>query len=102
MGLQAEIQVLSLSNYAALRSSRRYWVQKFVGYLLIFLGIIFLILNVAAWLGIITPASGTTLLAQASAWDVLVALINKLPWLSIVGLLLIYAGMKMIGVRLPF
>jgi hypothetical protein len=77
-------------------------VQKFVGYLLIFIGIVFLILNVLVWLGIIAPASTTTLLAQASAWDVLLALIDKLPWLSIVGLLLIYAGMKMIGIKLPF
>lgn len=77
-------------------------MQKFVGYLLIFIGIVFLILNVLVWLGIIAPVSTTTLLAQASAWDVLLALINKLPWLSIVGLLLIYAGMKMVGVKLPF
>ena len=77
-------------------------MQKSVGYLMIFLGIVFLILNVAVWLGIIITTSGGTMLAQATAWDVLLALVNKLPWLSIVGLLLIYAGMKMIGVKLPF
>jgi hypothetical protein len=75
-------------------------MQKVVGYILIFLGMAFLILNVLAWLGVVTPAAG--LLAQVSGWDVLLALVNKLPWLSIVGLLLIYAGLKMIGVKLPF
>jgi hypothetical protein len=39
---------------------------------------------------------------SATGFDVLLALIEKLPWLAIVGLLLIYAGMKMIGVSLPF
>ena len=76
-------------------------MQKVVGYILIFLGIAFLILNVLVWLGLITPVSGL-LLAQANAWNVLLALVNKLPRLSLVGLLLIYAGMKMIGVKLPF
>ena len=65
------------------------------------LGIAFLILNVLAWLGLITPVSGL-LLVQANAWDVLLALVNKLPWLSLVGLLLVYAGMKMVGIKLPF
>lgn len=76
-------------------------MQKTVGYILIFLGIAFLILNVLVWLGVLTPAPGI-ILARASGWDVLLALVNKLPWLSLVGLLLIYAGMKMIGIALPF
>ena len=76
-------------------------MQKVVGYILIFLGVAFLILNVLVWLGLIAPVSGLRL-AQANAWNVLLALVNKLPWLSLVGLLLIYAGMKMIGVKLPF
>ena len=76
-------------------------MQKVVGYILIFLGIAFLILNVLVWLGLITPVSGL-LLAQAKVWNVLLALVNKLPWLSLVGLLLVYAGMKMVGIKLPF
>jgi len=75
-------------------------MQKSIGYLMILLGIAFLILNVLAWLGVITPAGGM-MLAQATGWDVLLALVNKLPWLSLVGLILIYAGMKMVGVKLP-
>jgi len=53
-------------------------MQKIVGYILIFLGIAFLILNLLAWLGLITPVSGL-LLVQANAWDVLLTLVNKLP-----------------------
>lgn len=76
-------------------------MQIVVGYILIFLGIAFLILSVLMWFGVIKPASDLVL-AQATWWDVLLALVNKLPWMALVGLLLIYAGLKMIGVELPF
>jgi len=76
-------------------------MQKAVGYILILLGVAFLILNVLVWFGVLTPAA-SLVLGHASGWDVLLALVQKLPWLSIVGLLLIYAGLKMIAVKLPF
>jgi len=76
-------------------------MQKTVGYILLFLGVAFLILSVLVWLNVITPAPGLAL-AAASGWDVLLALISKLPWTAVVGLLLIYAGLKMIDVKLPF
>jgi len=67
-------------------------MQIVVGYILIFLGIAFLILSVLTWFGVIKPAAGLVL-AQATWWDVLLALVNKLPWMALVGLLLIYAGL---------
>jgi hypothetical protein len=76
-------------------------MQIVVGYILIFLGIAFLVLSVLVWFGVIKPAQQIAL-AKASGWDVLLALIQKLPWMATVGLLLIYAGLKMIGVVLPF
>ncbi len=76
-------------------------MQKVTGYILIFLGIACVILSVLVWLGVISPASGLSL-GQATGWDVLLLLFEKLPWVAIVGLLLIYAGLKMIGVKLPF
>ncbi len=76
-------------------------MQKTVGYLLIFLGIAFLVLNALAWVGVIAPNPNLDV-PPTTGWDVLLALVNKLPWLSLVGLILIYAGMKMVGVRLPF
>jgi len=81
--------------------SRRLLMQTIVGYILIILGVALIVLSVLAWLGVIKPAPEMAL-ARASGWDVLITLINKLPWLALVGLLLIYAGMKMIGVPLPF
>jgi hypothetical protein len=68
---------------------------------MIFLGIAFLILSLLVWLGVLKPAE-EMLLAKVSGWDVLLALVKKLPWTATVGLLLIYAGMKMIGINLPF
>jgi hypothetical protein len=76
-------------------------MQVVVGYIMIFLGIAFLILSLLVWLGVLKPAE-EMLLAKVSGWDVLLALVKKLPWTATVGLLLIYAGMKMIGINLPF
>jgi hypothetical protein len=35
-------------------------------------------------------------------WDVLLELARRAPWPAVVGLLIIYAGLKLLGVRLPF
>jgi len=75
-------------------------MQKILGYLLILLGIAWIVLSVLVWLGVIQPA-GAMALASASYWDVLMALVQKLPWLTIVGFIQIYAGFKLIGVKLP-
>jgi hypothetical protein len=77
-------------------------MQIIVGYILIFLGIAFLVLSVLVWFGVLKPLTPQAMLAKASGWDVLLALIQKLPWMATVGLLLIYGGLKMIGVVLPF
>jgi hypothetical protein len=76
-------------------------MQKVVGYILIFLGIALVVISVLVFMGVITPPTGLSV-ASATGFDVLIALIEKLPWLAIVGLLLIYAGLKMIDVKLPF
>jgi hypothetical protein len=76
-------------------------MQTIVGYVLILLGIVWIVLSVLVWLGVIHPAGAKAILA-ATGWDVLIELIRKLPWLAVVGLIQIYAGLKMIGVKLPF
>jgi hypothetical protein len=76
-------------------------MQKVTGYLFIFLGLACIVLSVLVWLGVISPAAGLSL-GQATGWDVLLLLFEKLPWVAIVGLLLIYSGLKMIDVKLPF
>jgi hypothetical protein len=76
-------------------------MQSFVGYLLIIVGLALVILAVLVSLGVI-EARGP-LIPEESSWiDFLIALLDKAPWFGVVGLLLIYAGLKMIGVDLPF
>lgn len=75
-------------------------MQIVIGYILILLGVAFLVLSVLIWLGVFKPKY-ELVLQESTGWDVLIALINKLPWTATIGLLLIYAGLKMIGVALP-
>ncbi len=77
-------------------------MQAIIGYILIIIGLLFEIVSVLVWLGVIKPAPAPVTLQQASFWDVLLELTKKAPWTAIVGLLLIYAGLKMVGVALPF
>jgi hypothetical protein len=41
-------------------------------------------------------------LQSVSFWDVLLELLKRAPWPAAVGLMMIYAGLKMIGIILPF
>jgi len=74
-------------------------MQKVLGCVLILVGVVWIGLSVLVWLGVI-HAAGAMAVGSASGWDVLIALIKKLPWLTIVGLIQIYAGIKMFGVNL--
>ena len=76
-------------------------LQVIVGYILILLGVGFLVLTVLVWFKVLTPPQ-TIVLSTATWIQIVVALINRLPWTATVGILLIYAGLKMIGVNLPF
>lgn len=76
-------------------------LQIVVGYILILLGVGFLVLTVLVWFKVLTPPQSLAL-STATGIEILVALINRLPWTATVGILLIYAGLKMIGVALPF
>jgi len=77
-------------------------MQEVIGYVLIILGAIMEIISVLVWLGVLKPVSTSVTLQAATFWDVLLELAKKAPWTAVVGLLLIYAGLKMIGVALPF
>jgi len=48
------------------------------------------------------PINSVQALISVSFWDVLLELAKRAPWLTVVGLLMIYAGLKLIGVTLPF
>ena len=75
-------------------------MQTLAAYLLILIGIGMEVISVLVWLGLVKPAGET--LRAASFWDVLLELAKRAPWPAVVGLLMIYAGLKLLGVDLPF
>ncbi|MBM2850541.1 MAG: hypothetical protein A2W37_02680 [Chloroflexi bacterium RBG_16_63_12] len=77
-------------------------MQLVTGYLLIILGVVMEIISVLVWLGVLKPVSPSVNLQAATVWDVLLVLAQKAPWTAVVGLFLIYAGLKLVGVTLPF
>lgn len=77
-------------------------MQTVVSYLLILVGIGMEVISVLVWLGVLKPAVKVKTLQAASFWDVLLELARRAPWAAVVGLLMIYAGLKLLGVALPF
>ena len=77
-------------------------MQIVVGYLLILIGAGMEIISVLVWLGMLKPVAVLKTLEAASFWDVLLELSRRAPLAAIVGLLMIYAGLKLLGVALPF
>jgi hydrogenase/urease accessory protein HupE len=77
-------------------------MEMIVGYTLIILGIVLEIISVLVWLGVLKPASNGAILQSVTFWDILLELTKRAPWPAVVGLLNIYAGLKLVGVELPF
>ena len=77
-------------------------MQTVIGYLLIIVGVGMEIISLLVWFGVLKPATNGVALRAASFWDVLLELAKRAPWPAVVGLLNIYAGLKLIGVALPF
>ena len=77
-------------------------MEVVIGYLLIIVGVGMEIISLLVWFGVLKPAGNGMALKAASFWDVLLELAKRAPWPAVVGLLNIYAGLKLIGVSLPF
>ena len=77
-------------------------MEMIIGYLLIIVGIALEIISVLVWLGVLRPPTNGATLQSITFWDVLLELTKRAPWPAVVGLLNIYAGLKLIGVTLPF
>jgi hypothetical protein len=77
-------------------------MQMVIGYLLIVVGIGMEIISLLVWFGVLKPTSNGLALKAATFWDVLLELAKRTPWPAVVGLLDIYAGLKLIGIQLPF
>jgi len=77
-------------------------METVIGYLLIIVGIGMEIVSLLVWFGVLKPTENGVALRAATFWDVLLELAKRAPWPAVVGLLNIYAGLKLIGVVLPF
>ena len=77
-------------------------METVIGYLLIIVGVGMEIISLLVWFGVLKPDENGMALRSASFWDVLLELAKRAPWPAVVGLLNIYAGLKLIGVELPF
>jgi hypothetical protein len=75
--------------------------NQILGALLILVGPVLVVLPVLAWVGVFQPV-GIRAIGTATPWDVLLLLAQTIPWVAALGLLLIYAGLKLLGVTLPF
>jgi hypothetical protein len=75
-------------------------MREIFGYVFLGIGLVVVILQILAWIGAFTPKQGrlNDPAGQPGLYDVLLALIQKLPWVAILGLLLIVAGLILIGV----
>ena len=73
-----------------------------IGYLLVIVGVAMEVISILVWLGVLKPATEGKSLKTVTFWDVLLELTKRAPWPAVVGLLNIYAGLKLIGVALPF
>jgi len=70
-----------------------------LGYLLVAAGLVFVTLAILAWLGVVSPVKG--LKSTETGWpDVAVAVLKTVPWVALVGLALIYVGLRALGVDL--
>lgn len=77
-------------------------MQTIVAYLLILIGIGMEVISVLVWLKVLKPADAGKTLRAITFWDVLLELAKRAPWPAVVGLLMIYGGLKLLGVVLPF
>jgi hypothetical protein len=77
-------------------------MQTVVAYVLILVGVGMEIISVLVWLGVLKPVTTARVLKTVSFWDVMLELARRAPWAAVVGLLMIYAGLKLLGIALPF
>ncbi len=65
--------------------------NQILGSLLILVGLVLVVLPVLAWAGVFQPV-GIRALGTATPWDVILLLVQTIPWVAVLGLILIYAG----------
>ena len=70
-----------------------------VGGLLTLSGLALVVLEVLILIGVVQVPTARDLL-EANVWDFLILLLDRARWLVVVGLLLIYGGVRVLGVQL--
>ena len=68
-----------------------------VGWLMVVSGLALVLVAGVAWLGAATRPSGTMRIGDASVFDLLVELLHQAPWVAVVGGLLIWVEVKLLG-----
>jgi hypothetical protein len=74
-------------------------LDAIVGGLLTLIGLALVVLEVLILIGVLQVPTAQDLL-QATVWDFLILLLDRARWLVIVGLLLLYGGVRVLGVQL--
>jgi hypothetical protein len=74
-------------------------LDAIVGGLLTLSGLALVVLEVLILIGVVQVPTGRDLL-QANVWDFLILLLDRAKWLVVVGLLLIYGGVRVLGAQL--
>lgn len=78
-------------------------MQEIVGVILVAFGLLLILLGVLAWLGVIKPPARPKPASGSSTFiDFLMALLDKAPWVVVVGLVLVVVGVLLLGVKIPF
>ncbi|MEA3441582.1 MAG: hypothetical protein U9R58_15015 [Chloroflexota bacterium] len=75
-------------------------MQEIVGIILVVFGLILILVGVLAWLGVLKPRVVDKAQGNASFIDLLMALLDKAPWVVVVGLILVVLGLAVLGVDL--
>lgn len=75
-------------------------LDAIVGGLLTLSGLALVVLEVLILIGVVQVPTSRDLLLAPNVWDVLILLLDRARWLVVVGLLLIYGGVRVLGVQL--
>jgi hypothetical protein len=73
------------------------------GYVLIGFGLVLILLAVLAWVGVLKIQAPPKEAERALDWsEVIKAALEKVPWVALFGIILIYLGLRTVGVDLSF
>ena len=78
-------------------------MESVLGSILVLFGLLLVLLAVLVWIGALKPKGQMGFAGTETGWpDVAKEVLNKVPWVALVGVALIYLGLRTIGVDLSF